>query len=216
MAPDAAPLPDVYSANELARAAGVPVPQVRARRVRQATIPTIDGALVTLGDAVQACRALRHGRLTASPSAAGIGLLSPTQNGSARSGQTTGGSLLVSGSAPGAVLAVLLVMTIASAPNAGLEPPRFRPLTLRSSCSWQNPASAADGATSRLRPRRNGRGRGRPVDHCHDAHRSRRRGRRRAGYGARSGCRGRRWNRRRAVPSRERERATRTVARSRP
>ena len=123
MAPDAAPLPDVYSANELARAAGVPVPQVRARRVRQATIPTIDGALVTLGDAVQACRALRHGRLTASPSAAGIGLLSPTQNGSARSGQTTGGSLLVSGSAPGAVLAVLLVMTIASAPNAGLEPP---------------------------------------------------------------------------------------------
>ena len=158
MAPDAAPLPDVYSANELARAAGVPVPQVRARRVRQATIPTIDGALVTLGDAVQACRALRHGRLTASPSAAGIGFLSPTQNGSARSGQTTGGSLLVSGSAPGAVLAVLLVMTIASAPNAGLEPPRFRPLTLRSSCSWQNPASAADGATSRLRPRRNGRG----------------------------------------------------------
>ena len=215
MAPDTAPLPDVYSANELARAAGVPASQVRAL-IRQATIPTIDGALVTLGDAVQTCRALRHGRLTASPSAAGIGLLSPTQNGSARSGQTTGGSLLVSGSAPGAVLAVLLVMTIASAPNAGLEPP--------GSTLW--PCAAR--VRGRTRPRRRtGRrrasapggtegGRGRPVDHCHDAHRSRRRGRRRAGYGARSGCRGRRWNRLRAVPSRERERATRTVARSRP
>jgi protein TonB len=122
MAPDTAPLPDVYSANELARAAGVPASQVRAL-IRQATIPTIDGALVTLGDAVQASRALRHGRLTASPNAAGIGLLSPTRTGSARRGQTTGVSLLVSGSAHGAVLAVLLVMATASAPGTGLEPP---------------------------------------------------------------------------------------------
>lgn len=120
MAPDTAPLPDVYSANELARAAGVPAPQVRVL-IQQATIPTIDGALVTLGDAVQTCRALRHGRLTASPSAAGIGLLSPTQTGSARTGQTTGVSLLVSGSARGAVLAVLLVMATASAPSASVE-----------------------------------------------------------------------------------------------
>jgi hypothetical protein len=66
MAPDIAPLPDVYSANELARAAGVPTPQVRAL-IRQATIPTIDGALVTLGDAVNACRALHDGRLVAPP-----------------------------------------------------------------------------------------------------------------------------------------------------
>jgi protein TonB len=121
MSSDTAPLPNVYSANELARAAGVPASQVRAL-IRQATIPTIDGALVTLGDAVQACRALRQGRLTASPSAAGIGLLSPTQTGSARRGQTTGVSLLVSGSAHGAVLAVLLVMATASAPGTGLEP----------------------------------------------------------------------------------------------
>ena len=122
MPPDTAPLPDVCSANELARAAGVPAPQVRTL-VRQATISTIDGALVTLGDALHACRALRQGRLTASPSAAGIGLLSPTQKGSARSGQTTGVSLLVSGSAHGAVLAVLLVMATASGPSAGLEAP---------------------------------------------------------------------------------------------
>ena len=114
MAPDTAPLPDVYSANELARAAEAPAPQVRAL-IRQATIPTIDGALVTLGDAVQACRAFRHGRLTASPSAAGIGWLSPTQ--------TTGVSLLVSGSAHGAVLAVLLVMATASAPSSPWRPP---------------------------------------------------------------------------------------------
>jgi hypothetical protein len=156
MASDTAPLPDVYSANELARAAGVPASQVRAL-IRQATIPTIDGALVTLGDAIQACRALRHGRLTASPSAAGIGLLSPTQTGSAQTGQTTGVSLLVSGSAHGAVLAVLHVMATASTPSAGVEAPRIRPLTLCSSYSWQNPASAAaDGAMSRHRRRWSG------------------------------------------------------------
>lgn len=122
MAPDTTPLPDVYSANELARAAGVPAPQVRAL-IRQATIPTIDGALVTLGDAVDACRALHQGRLVPPPPAAGRGLLAPTGAGSGRTGQTTGVSLLVSGSAHGVVLAALLVMAAASAPSAGVETP---------------------------------------------------------------------------------------------
>jgi len=53
-----------------------------------------------------------------------------TQTGSARTGQTTGVSLLVSGAAHGAVLAVLLVMATASAPSAGVEPPPDPPSDL--------------------------------------------------------------------------------------
>lgn len=50
---------DVYTAREIARAAGVPVRVVRAR-ITAGTVPTIDGTFVAERDAVACVRALSH------------------------------------------------------------------------------------------------------------------------------------------------------------
>ena len=54
-------VPDVFSADELARVTGLPVRQVRTL-IRTAAIPTVDGSLVARDDAVRACRALLAAR----------------------------------------------------------------------------------------------------------------------------------------------------------
>jgi len=121
-ASSAPPVPDMFSADELARAAGVPPRQVRAL-IRQAAIPSIDGVLVAGADAVRACRALRRGQLSLRPVEPGIGLLSRHRARSTHTGQTTGLSLLVSGSVHGAVLAVVLVLATVAVPSAQPDPP---------------------------------------------------------------------------------------------
>ena len=60
------PLPEVYSARELAVIAQVPSAVVR-ELLGSADIPTIDGRLVAGRDALAAVRALRSGALTADP-----------------------------------------------------------------------------------------------------------------------------------------------------
>ena len=59
-------LPEVFSARELAEAAGVPPTLVR-QLIIAAEIPTLDGELVAHNDAVAAVQALRRGRLQAPP-----------------------------------------------------------------------------------------------------------------------------------------------------
>ena len=59
-------LPEVFSARELAQAAGVPVPVVR-QLISAAEIPTLDGKLVAFADAIAAVREIRQGRLRANP-----------------------------------------------------------------------------------------------------------------------------------------------------
>jgi protein TonB len=54
---DQAPLPDVYSAHEIARAAVVPVADVRAM-LKSGRIRSVDGEFVTLSEAVRAVRRL--------------------------------------------------------------------------------------------------------------------------------------------------------------
>jgi len=116
----APPLADVFSADELARAAGVPPRQVRTL-IRQAAIPSIDGVLVAGADALRACQALRRGQLSVRPVEPGIGLLSRHRARSTPAGQTTPLSLLVSGSVHGLVLAVVLVMATTAVPSARPE-----------------------------------------------------------------------------------------------
>ena len=113
-------LPDVFSADELARAAGVPARQVRVL-IRQALIPTIDGALVASRDAVRVCQALRDGALVARPSESVTLVLSSRQPGSTCTGHSTGVSLLLSSSVHGAVLALLLMLATVAAPTARSE-----------------------------------------------------------------------------------------------
>jgi periplasmic protein TonB len=54
---DQAPLPDVYSVDEIARAAGVPAPDVRAM-LKSGRVRSLDGEFVTLAEAVRAVRRL--------------------------------------------------------------------------------------------------------------------------------------------------------------
>ena len=111
-------LPDVFSADELARVARLPVRQVRAL-ILTAAIPTVDGSLVARHDAVQACRALLDGRLTEPVSGTERGLFSGGQSDTTRDGRSTSVSLLVSGSVHAAVLAFILVIATVAVPSAG-------------------------------------------------------------------------------------------------
>ena len=61
--PKPGPLPELYSARELAAAAGVSTSIVR-QLIASADIPTVDGEFVLQGDALQAARGLRGGHLT--------------------------------------------------------------------------------------------------------------------------------------------------------
>ena len=110
-------LPDVFSADELARAADLPLRQVSAL-IRTAAIPTIDGSLIARHDAVRACRALLDGRLTAPVAGTAHGLFSRDRTDTTRNGRSTGVSLLVSGSVHAAVLAVILALAAVAVPSA--------------------------------------------------------------------------------------------------
>ena len=109
--------PEVFSARELADATGVPVHHIRAL-IRAAAIPTVDGSMVTRGDAVRACRALLDGRLTAPIVETVTGLFPRDRAGSTGNGRSTGLSLIVSGSVHATVLAVLLVLAAVAVPSA--------------------------------------------------------------------------------------------------
>ena len=54
---DQAPLPDVYSADEIARAAGVPTADVRAM-LKSGRIRSLNGEFVSMAEAVRAVRRL--------------------------------------------------------------------------------------------------------------------------------------------------------------
>ena len=107
--------PDVYSAEDLARATGAPVRQVRAL-IRAAAIPTIDGRLVARRDAIAACRTLRDGRLPIGP-APGSGLFGRRDDGDGR-GAAAGMSLLLAGSVHAGLLAAVLVLASVAVPGA--------------------------------------------------------------------------------------------------
>ena len=118
--------PDVFSAEELARVSGRPVRQVRAL-ISAAAIPTVDGALVARHDAVQACRALRDGRLSAPRNGSGSGLFSRDRADTTRTGRSTGVSVLVASSVHAAVLAVVLFLATVAIPNARPDDQRTPP-----------------------------------------------------------------------------------------
>lgn len=115
--------PEVFSAEELARATGLPVRRIRAL-IRTARIPTMDGRLVARRDAVRACRALRAGRL---PGASGStrGRLFQPATGSTRSGRSTGLSLVMAGSVHATALVVVLVLASVAVPEAVPETSRL-------------------------------------------------------------------------------------------
>ena len=100
-------LPDMFSADELARVAGLPVRHIRAL-IRSTAIPTVDGSLVARHDAVRACRALVAGRLTAP----GLPATALGATGNLHRG------LLVSGSVHAAGLAMILVLAAVAVPDA--------------------------------------------------------------------------------------------------
>ena len=61
--PKPGPLPELYSAGELAAAAGV-TPWIVRQLIASSDIPTVDGEFVPRGEALQAVRRLRSGSLT--------------------------------------------------------------------------------------------------------------------------------------------------------
>ena len=61
--PKPGPLPELYSARDLAAAAGV-TPWIVRQLIASADIPTVDGEFVPQGEALQAVRGLRSGSLT--------------------------------------------------------------------------------------------------------------------------------------------------------
>ena len=116
--------PEVFSARELARAAGVPAASIE-RLIATAEIATVDGELVAIRDAVRAVRALRAGRLRpAARQVFGSALLDR----SAVDPQSRNLSLAMSTSLHGiVVLGVALLTTVqlttATEDPAQLEPP---------------------------------------------------------------------------------------------
>ena len=61
--PKPGPLPELYSAGDLAAAAGV-TPWIVGQLIASADIPPVDGEFVPRGEALQAVRGLRSGSLT--------------------------------------------------------------------------------------------------------------------------------------------------------
>ena len=103
-------VPDVFTAREIARAAGVSAREVRAL-ILAAELGTVDGRFVTAAEAVHAVRLLRGG-----PLEAGRGLFRPP----ARAKRSPARAFAASGALHAALLAGLVVLTtmgVASAPD---------------------------------------------------------------------------------------------------
>ena len=103
-------VPDVFTAREIARAAGVSAREVRAL-ILAAELATVDGRFVAAAEAVRAVRLLRGG-----PLEAGRGLFRPP----ARAKRSPARAFAASGALHAALLAGLVVLTtmgVASAPD---------------------------------------------------------------------------------------------------
>jgi protein TonB len=110
MSSDITAVPDVFSAREIARAAGVNVREVRAL-ILAAELATVDGRFVSAAEAVHAVRLLRG-----DPDEAGRGLFRPP----ARAKRSPARAFAASGALHAALLAGLVVLTtmgVASAPD---------------------------------------------------------------------------------------------------
>ena len=123
-------LPEMFSARELAEAAGVPRTLVR-QLIIAAEIPTVDGELVAHSDAVAAVQALRRGRLRAHPTGMPPGVFgSALLNRAGLDTQSRNVSVLMSTGLHTMIvlLAALLTttrLTTASDEQVLLEPPRL-------------------------------------------------------------------------------------------
>ena len=122
--------PEVFSPAELARAAGVPAPLIR-RLIATADIPTVDGELVALSDAVRAVRGLRSGQLRAHPPGARPGVFGSALLATSADDPTSRRlSVVVSTALHGALILLFTVLatvqlTVASDEPERLEPPKL-------------------------------------------------------------------------------------------
>ena len=123
-------LPDVYSAREVADAAGVPTAVVE-ELIIGAEIRTLDGELIALSDAADAVQGLWTGRLEAQPGGGQPGVFGGALLGHATANrQSQGLSALVSTGLHAAVILVVVVLTTvrlttASDDTGEREPPQL-------------------------------------------------------------------------------------------
>lgn len=114
------PVPDVFSARDIARAAGASVADVRAL-ISRGRIGTVDGRFVSSGESVRAVRMLRDGKVTEPDGE----LFKPPAPGN----RSPGRALAASGALHVIVLAGLLALTslgVASAPQERQQPVPMR------------------------------------------------------------------------------------------
>ncbi len=124
-------LPEVFSAREVARAAGVPARRVR-RLLAEGAIRTIDGEFVPQAEAVRAMRALRTGAdlMAATPA---LGAVSDRSLFAARSGGRRHAGLPIAASSAihAAVVSIAMLVTAAGLTSTEVETPLDDPKPLR-------------------------------------------------------------------------------------